>query len=518
MLQSLRAGEQAQRANASRDFLLGIFEDTDPGAGTGGRELLAKEILERSRSKLLAAGAHDPVLPVPELLRGIADAQVRLGDRVGALTTLDRLLGSLPASSAGAERLTTLLHAANEAVQLNDHARAKTRLRQALDDAQRQGASRAQWRQLAHVAGMVALYDPGKIDAARQSLQAYFDLADEPDSEPVGIQLVARLKLAKAQSLLGHRAAALQQLQTAAAFASRHRAELGPGSAFQPLADYRASVDGDWGQYAAVLSWLPPVIDECQRTMGAEHEDCLTLISHAIRAQLKVGQFADAARLAPRLQPQADNLQYPRRQMEAAVLMARTFAFANSPARLDPPRRHLEQMVRQDGAARFPAALRLQGLNTLAEVALLMGAPHRALVWTDEARAVQQAASLPSTAREVMKTALFEGLAWQALGQHGPAMARLAPFCDENRLAQSSQLAVLDHLFSLNCVRSLQATGEPQRASRLLDRALPLLRPALGASAPTLLRAERQMGGTGAAAAPMDASNPAAPEAPPFFS
>ena len=490
VLQSLRASEEALRANASRDFLLGIFEDTDPEVSSGGRDLSAKTLLERSRSKLLAAGAQNPVLPVPDLLRGIADAQVRLGDRVGALATLDRLLESLPARGAGAERITTLLYSANEAAQLNDQVQAKLRLQQALEHMQRDGASLAQWRQVAHATGMVALYDAEKIGAARQALQAYFDLADAPDSEPLSVQLFARVKLAKAESLLGNQAGALRQMRLAADFASRHQAQLGPRSEFHPMAAYRASLDGDWGQYATVLSWLPEVIDRCQRSLGPDHEDCLDLIGHAIRAWLKVGDFPEAARVATRLGPQADNSSSPRRQIEAAVLMARAYALTQATDRLSFARHQLEQLVRQEGVAQLPAPLRLQGMNTLAELALLTEDPRRAMVWTSQARALQQNAGLSPASREVMKTALFEGIAWQAQGQHAQAMSQLAPFCDESRLAQSRQLAVLDRLFSLNCVQSLRVLEQPQRAERLIEQALPILLPALGHESPTYRRAE----------------------------
>ncbi|MBQ0960281.1 serine/threonine protein kinase [Ideonella sp. 4Y11] len=488
--QGQRALTEAHRANASKDFLLGIFEDTNPQATTG-RDLSALELLERSRDKLLRTGAQDPLLPVPELLRGLSNAQVRLGDRTGAVATLESLLQTLPTDSADPQRLSTLISLAEEEALQSNLTRARHWLGQALDQAKRHSTTRAQWRELSRVAGLVALYDPTRTAVARDALRAYFALADEPDRAPAMDRLNARLNLAKTESLLGQRQAALDQLQQADQFAQTQAAQLEPGALFRPLAAYRASVDGDWGQYAAVQAWLPPVLERCRQAMGPAYEDCLDLTGHLIRAQLKSGHAEQAAQQALQLQAQADNSQSPRRQLEARVLMVRAWAAADQPSRLEPPRRQLAQQVTQTGTRALPAPLRLQGLNILAEVALLRRDPATALNWTRQARVLQQQAGLSPHSREALKTALFEGIAWQRQGQHAQALERLAPLCDTDRLARSRQTAVIDHLYSLNCVPSLQALGQRERARALLDQALPVLTPALGADAPTLQRARR---------------------------
>ena len=501
VLQSLRAGEEARRANASRDFLLGIFEDTDPNTSTG-RELPAKELLERSRAKLLRAGARDSALPTTTLLMELASAQRRLGDSTGALATMEQLLAALP-PQAGQQRLDTLQDLTEASINQNRNPAARDYLRQVLAEMQRQGLlqDRTRLRQLAYLSGRVAMYDARQATVAAQALRGYFDLAEQPDAAPLEDRLWARTNLAKAESLSGHLPAALAQLDLARQLAHAHPDAL-PDTRYRPLASFAANIDNDWGRYAQVVHWLPPVIERCVRERGPAHDDCLDLRGHLIRAQLKRGDVADALVQSRHLQAQADNAASPRRRFEAAVLMARATAWAGwgQPQAAEPsahqvrqpPDLALLQTLLQPGQPEPPpAASRLLMLNTLAETHLLAGRPDAALAWLAQARQLQSSAGLPGQARESLKTALFSGLALQARGQHAQALAELAPYCDEAGLAAARQTALLDRLFSLNCVPSLRQQGRLDEAQRLVDAALPVLAEGLGENSPTLRRARQ---------------------------
>jgi hypothetical protein len=81
---------------------------------------------------------------------------------------------------------------------------------------------------------------------------------------------------------------------------------------------------------------------------------------------------------------------------------------------------------------------------------------------------------------------LMQGLAFQALDQHEPALQSLRAGTAEYALllGENHPLTVL---MSANQARSLWATHRADEALALLDRAIPILRPALGADAPTFV-------------------------------
>jgi serine/threonine protein kinase len=79
---AVQAQEQAARAEASRDFLLGLFKDADPDLG-GGKELKARDLLA-SGAKKLEAGMQDQPALKAALLQQIAAIYRQFGDSAAA--------------------------------------------------------------------------------------------------------------------------------------------------------------------------------------------------------------------------------------------------------------------------------------------------------------------------------------------------------------------------------------------------------------------------------------------------
>jgi len=79
--QAFEARAQARRAEAVKDFLLGVFSAADPrlAGGKPGGQTSAKTLLDRSAARIDAQFANDPALHI-ELLRTAADIYRELGE------------------------------------------------------------------------------------------------------------------------------------------------------------------------------------------------------------------------------------------------------------------------------------------------------------------------------------------------------------------------------------------------------------------------------------------------------
>jgi hypothetical protein len=416
------------------------------------------------------------------LLESISRAQFELGDPASADATLAQLLDRLRTAPDAAQRISAWLMRVDIALDMHQIDNAKADLAQAEDQARLHGADARTQRRLANLAGHVALHD-NRPDDARVAFDHYLTLATSAPDEPAQDVVAARLALAKIESTAGHRVAA--QALLAAAFAEAASHPQLDMYRFGEVALYRANIEVDGGGYAIVASWLPATLAECGRALGARSSACRSLDAQLVRVLLKRGDAARAADAATALQSQMDDTRIPARQVEAAVLLARSRAWAGNNAQLQGP---VSQLSILAGSAGVAPPLRLLTLNTLAEVSLLEGHPDDALAWVARSRELATREHLAGT-REAAKTSAFEGAALQAQVRPELALRAFGAQCDEATLS-ASRFPVLDRLLSLNCARPLAAVGRMDAALELVSHALPLLREGLGKDAPTVLRAE----------------------------
>ena len=480
----LEARREAAKAIAARQFMQDLFQNVDPDLNAG-HEPTGRELLVQGRAKLLEAAATDTALPVDELLASIARAQSALDDDVGADATLALLLDRLRTAPDAAARISAWVQRGNVALHAREIGKAKAALAQAQAEARLHGADAVTQRRLVGLEGYVAMNDDRPADA-RVAFKRYLGLAGSaPDESPREV-MEAQLALAKAESMDGRHDAAQALLAAAFAQAASHP-ELDL-LRFGEVALYRANIDVEAGRYAAVASWLPATLAECDRKVGARGPSCRSLDVQLVRVLLKRGDVARAADVAAGLQAQMEDTRIPARQVEAAVLIVRSLAWAARGAQLPAAVDALAALGNSAVAAGVKPQLRLLALNTLAEASLLAGHPDEALAWVARSRELADREHLAGT-REAAKTRLFEGAALQAQGRPELALRAMGAQCDAARLS-ASPLPVLDRLLSLNCARPLADAGRRDAALALVSQALPVLREGLGQDAPTLRRVE----------------------------
>ena len=101
--QAREAREEARRANATRDLLMGVFNDANP-ALHGGREMTARQLLESNEERLVDRLQGDPLLQA-DVLHSVASVWDRFGELGRVIETHERRVGLLRDSGAAPEVL-----------------------------------------------------------------------------------------------------------------------------------------------------------------------------------------------------------------------------------------------------------------------------------------------------------------------------------------------------------------------------------------------------------------------------
>ena len=197
----LQAREQSQRAQASRDFLIGLFERADPDL-RGGRDATAQELLLPAEQD----AARLPQAQRREVLQTIARLWLHLGEPARAA----KAQGQVSATSAGqpAALATSLVQEARLAILRGDTEAAERLIAQA--DAVPARDWPTALRPLSHEQRGWLLHWRGQSQAA----QTQFALALEGarTQQDVAVESGALYGLTEAQMEAGHRRAALATL------------------------------------------------------------------------------------------------------------------------------------------------------------------------------------------------------------------------------------------------------------------------------------------------------------------
>jgi eukaryotic-like serine/threonine-protein kinase len=471
LVQGIEASKEAQRAVASRDFLLRMFNDVDPDLAKG-RDLTARQLLEQGKARLDVDLRGQPALQA-ELLMGIGQAQDDLGDPA-ADATLTKAVNLFARLRDPQNEALALLIRCRVALRLYDVDHAAELLGKAATLVGEDTGNIEVRLRLLEAEGQVALYRK-QLSVARSAFEAFVRLAESSQSvRPLELVSV-RLALASTASSGGQASEAGLQLERAESLLQ----SMPDVPAFRQMefARTRATVQFDLGQYAQMQSWLPQVLGQCDPKLDAQREGCLIMHQQQIRALLRMGHATRAVALLPGLTSLVSPEALPRQQIESVVASIRALAWAGDSDAHEHLAEKLAVWGQPDVANPLPSRLEL-----------LADRPRSALQWVARARALADEAKLRDTP-EAGRTALFEGVADEALGMHDEALHAMSPLC--SAVQSGSSRRVVDHLFSLNCARSMAAAGRRSDAVAHIDQALPLLRSNLGSDAPTVQRAER---------------------------
>jgi eukaryotic-like serine/threonine-protein kinase len=421
VVQRIETQKEAQRATASRDFLLQMFKDVDPDL-TEGRDLTARQLLAQGKARLDTGFSGQPALRA-ELLMAVGEAQQDLGDPSAADATLAQAVTAFANLGDQRNEAIALLTRCLVAVRLNEADRAGELLDTAIKQAGQLSASADLELRLLQARGHVALYRQ-QLPQARAALERFIQLAASTPHflRPMEI-FNAHLALAKTASSAGDASGVIRQFD----LADRLLRGMPNVPAFRRMdvARWKASAQIDLGQYAQLHGWLPQVLSECDAKLDTQKELCTTLRGQAVRVLLKMGRADEAVALLPALAAQLPPEASTRLQFDVAVLSMRTLAWTGQ---FDAARDSADKLAAWglSGADDpLPTVSKLLALNTLAEADLLAGRPLSALQWVKRAQSLAHELNFKDS-REAMKTRLFEGVANQALGRHTDALRNLA--------------------------------------------------------------------------------------------
>jgi tetratricopeptide (TPR) repeat protein len=479
LMQARAATQQAVRATAVRDFLVAMFNETDPDV-SGKNELTAKTLLDNGRQRAIGTLKQTPDL-MAELLQTVGKAQAQVSERTAADETLSQAVDIYSRIGNRRGELLALLEQADNALALGRHqqaqallARAAARCASCTDDTFVKSA-------LLRTQGYVALFarDWMRAKASLEQYLTWAETVDEPALEKVrALQNLAVVVSAVSDDPNSAMVLIQQALQTL-----REHPDIAVTAKMDVL-QYGQEIELRWGRYGHLQRSSPDDIRDCERNLSPNSATCLKLKGRLQAAQLRLGLFAQALQLDAELRSML-NPASPRDQVVAAAASARALAYSGRLAERPELVALLEQVATSEP---LDNTYRLKALNTLAEVHLLTERPNEALAWAAKAMKLAADKELSQTA-DGRKAQLLEGVALHKQGQHTRALAAMAYFCSAaDRSAGITR--VEDHFLSLNCVAPLVASGQSQSALSLLERTLPVLRENFGLQAPTLQRVQ----------------------------
>ncbi len=483
LVQARLASQQAARAASARDFLVAMFNETNPDQ-RGGRELTARTLLDNGRRRVLADLTAAPDL-MGDLLKDIADAQGNLADRTDADETYTLAIGAYRRTGDERGQMRVLINQVDNALALGRIEQAARLLRAAAPMSAQVRDDPALLGTLVRERGYVALFQ-GDYVAAKGHLQDWLKMAEQQPGMPALERVEVLQNLATALARSDDRGGAMARIDQALATLRSHPEV--PESARLDVMNYRQDIEYQWGRYRAIALVSPGEIHQCDAVVGPASNTCLKLRFRLQQSLLRLGRVDQALALNPEMAPML-NPASPRDQLAAAALLARSLARAGpSPAQAQ-ARDRLRELSISPAADALDARFRLIAWSALAEVLVLERQPAEALGWIE--RAAKLAAGRPDIpGGDLRRMQALQAIALNQSGAHAPALAALGPLCDPG-YQPHGMTAVADHLVRLNCVAGLVGAGRTGAAVTILEQSLPALRENLGDDAPGLRIAQQ---------------------------
>ncbi|MDQ2734661.1 MAG: hypothetical protein M3Y55_06645, partial [Pseudomonadota bacterium] len=239
----------------------------------------------------------------------------------------------------------------------------------------------------------------------------------------------------------------------------------------------------DAGRLAQAEPMMEAALQHCDAALGASHENCLFEREAYANLLLQLGRFERSATLLPALLRRAEDPSSPRRQAEAVIASSRILS-ANDMLGTTPG--IFAKLKGMAGDDKLFKDLRSTAELTVVEIALRQSRADDAIVLTDQLLAAVRRREGSTTHARLL---VFRGVALQLLGRNKDALQTFEN-ADDEYVATLGANNTTVWLYRMNQVPSLVATGEGEKARRILEEGLPRLRESLPADAPTLLRAE----------------------------
>jgi serine/threonine protein kinase/tetratricopeptide (TPR) repeat protein len=479
----LEARRESARALAARDFMLSLFKRADQEKSRGA-EITARELLEAGRRDLAKSLPGQPRLQA-ELLVGIADIQTGMREYTAADGTLEAAARIFDTLGLARDEALVLAARANNAIRAGDIARAQGLVQRARSVPGRPLDDPSLDAQLAETEGWAASMggDAAKamtlFEASRRSA-----LRAHGPHHIRNVFALHGLVYTHRQTRNYDAALALQdELEAAVA----KMPNLDPKE-IPPLHDSRAEVLHAAGRYAKALNHLVESVRACEASLGPNEEWCRRLLLTKTRVMLRLGHAQLPADEVRKIEALAGDDADPILQAEALLLLLRRETMLGASAR----QQAVFERVRVLGMSETPVAvfpvLKIRALLGLAEAQLMLGDAAAALPWIERSLASQRGADgkvaptlFAAVARSLMGIAQLQ----QGRSQESLQSLELAHADFAQALGPRHPLTLL---FSLNTAAALDQLGRTAEARALVDAAEPVLRSALGETAPTYLR------------------------------
>ena len=476
----VRAGRQAERALAARDFMLSTYRmaDRDEFAGA---DVTVQDALATAASRAERELAGQPEL-LAEVLRGVAEVQDFRSELDAAARTWAQAAAAYRRVGDRRNHLLARIEGADVWRRANDLARAETLLRGTREEASAfAGDAELQFR-LDRVQGWLAYSQNRMADAERLLGDGVAQAARAWGAQSPEL-VEALVAVARVQSERGNFDSARARVADAVAVASKLR--LSARNASQ-LAIEQAKIEAVGGHYRSAALLIDAARVACERDVGVRSETCVTARMLQASLATRSGDAVSAARVADALRD--DALRPPASRAGAQrVVAAVRLAMATGRVETDDPlRARLRELAQPAAPAASMDGADFNARLASAELALYDGDLERADAWlVDLQQSLRRRNDVD--AREIARLHVATASLRQRQGQPGQAV-------EEVRLAQSAVSSALggEHpltlLTGINAAMPMAQIGDRSAALNLIDRASPGLGASFGADSPLMRR------------------------------
>jgi len=477
VIQGIKAREEAMRALAARNFLVHMFEQVDPDQRKG-KEITGKELLAQGYKTVMTTLNAQPELQT-YLLFSITEAQANIGDiqsaekSVGTAAQIAEKSGNLKQAAN-----TMILHATLTNA-TGDYARTEKLVSGALQrHPQYQGDDNFMAVYLYLMAE--AARRQGDIQQAKKFATAVIPRAKKGWGPNTDRPVWSVWLLAAIESQLGNYQSASEHLKSLIA-------ELDKDSTVRPalVVGTRMAMgkaERSRGNFKRAKEQFEVVLARCADTLEPKSRPCVDARNNMIEAIFLLGDYQLGAKAIPVLLPDAMDSRLDVYYLQALVnahhLLAMNSMLASQPGIVERIKTLGDSPVESDR----PEVYKVWALIHQGEASLFEKNTAAAAHYLDRAERRFKAATLKDD-RALSYLSWLQGLTAQAQGKFDQALSVL-----EADAAESARRFGADHpatqLAAVRHARVLWATNQRDKALPLLDRAIPILREAMGIDAP----------------------------------